>query len=65
MVCCTIRGMMSKNLVGDGIDKRFAFEETTYLLLFGYLLIKSNWKFSMGSLRACKNCPDNLCVMLL
>ena len=28
-------------------------------------LIKSNWKFSMGSLRACKSCPDNLCVMLL
>ena len=31
------QGYDVKNLVGDGIDKRFAFEETTYLLLFGYL----------------------------
>ena len=57
------QGYDVKNLVGDGIDKRFAFEETTYCSVI--CLIKSNWKFSMGSLRACKNCPDNLCVMLL
>ena len=31
------QGYDVKNLVGDGIEKRFAFEETTYLLLFGYL----------------------------
>lgn len=31
------QGYDVKQLVGSGIDKRFAFEETTYLLLFGHL----------------------------
>ena len=31
------QGYDVKNLVGSGIKKKFAFEETTYLLLFGKL----------------------------
>ena len=31
------QGYDVKDLVGTGIDKRYAFEEATYLLLFGYL----------------------------
>lgn len=31
------QGYDVRNLVGSGIEKRYAFEEATYLLLFGYL----------------------------
>ena len=44
------QGFDVKELVGDGLDKRFAFEETTYLLLFGYLPNKEQLEVFRGIL---------------
>ncbi len=42
--CLYYQGYDVKNLVGAGISKKFAFEETTYLLLFGNLPNKKQLK---------------------
>lgn len=45
------QGYDVKNLVGYGIKKKFAFEETTYLLLFG----KASYSRAVGSVyRDCR-----------
>ncbi|MCI5639963.1 MAG: citrate/2-methylcitrate synthase [Lachnospiraceae bacterium] len=44
------QGFDVKELVGEGLDKRFAFEETTYLLLFGYLPNKEQLEVFRGIL---------------
>ena len=44
------QGYDVKNLVGTGIDKKYAFEEATYLLLFGELPTKSQLKVFIETL---------------
>ena len=51
------QGYDVKNLVGDGIEKRFAFEETTYLLLFGYLPNKEQLEVFHGIIASLQGHP--------
>ena len=59
------QGYNVMDLVDSISDRRFGFEETTYLLLFGQLPNKQQLLDLKKSLQAYRNCSDSSSGMLL